>query len=222
MQKWGSPPTISRSYFADHAYEVLREAILSGELGPGTVLRENEVAARVGVSRTPVREALRRLQLEGLAKKSVNGSLVVSEVTKTMLVEAFALRKLLEGYAAGEAAKVATDADIARMQAIIDEAQQAIVDGEPDRLPDLNDRFHGSIEELAHNSLLKKTTHMLREQTVAYHAFVLGRPVQQQSFVDGQKAILAALAEKDSVRAQELAVLHLETAATLILMQPMP
>jgi DNA-binding GntR family transcriptional regulator len=220
MHKWSVPPTVSRSYLADHTYEVLHEAIVSGELASGTPLHENEIAAQVGVSRTPVREALRRLQIEGLATKTMNGSLIVSKVTSKLITEAFALRKLLEGYAANEAAKVTTEADVARMQAIIDEAQQAILEGGSDRLPELNDRFHGSIEDLANNSLLKKTTHMLREQTVAYHAFVLGRPVQQQSFVDDHKAILTALAEGDGEHAQKLVAQHLEMALQLILMQP--
>lgn len=220
MRKWDAPPTVSRSYLADHTYSVLRAAILSGELAPGTSLREIEIATRVGVSRTPVREALRRLQLEGLATKLRNGSLAVSEITVQIIKEAFAMRELLEGYAASEAARVATPDDVTNIQAIIDEAQQAVTEGASEQLPLLNDRFHGYIEDLARNSLLKKATHLLREQTVVYHAFALGKPAQQQAFVDDHKAILAALAARDPEQARAVAVHHLEVVMKLILAKP--
>lgn len=223
MQKWSaSPPTqtISRSFLADHVYHALRSAILAGELPSGTPLREIEIAARIGVSRTPVRDALRRLQLEGLVTKTLTGGVIVSEVTSQLITESFALRKLLEGYAAREAAKVVTPADITRMQAIIAEAEHAVQTGASERLPDLNDQFHGYIEDLAHNSLLTRTTHLLREQTVAYRAFALGQPEQQQGFVDEHRALLVALAAHDAERAEALAIQHLEQAMELLLAQP--
>lgn len=220
MQQWSAPlpiSTSSRSLLADHTYHALRAAIFKGELAPGTPLRENEIAARIGVSRTPVREALRRLLLECLVTKTQSGGVIVSEVTSQLIIEAFALRKLLEGYAAREAATIVTPDDITRLHAIIAEAEHAVQTGASEQLPELNDQFHGYIENIAHNSLLTRTTHMLREQTVAYRAFALGRPAQQQSFVDDHRALLTALAAHDPARAEVLAIEHLEHAMELLL-----
>ena len=212
-----SPPAVSRSVLADHAYTVLHGAILRGELSAGAPVRETELAAQLGISRTPVREALRRLFLEGFLTRTQTGSAIVSEVTPTLVREAFDLRKLLEGYAARQAAQVITPEDVERLEAVIAQAERLIAAEAWEQISQLNDQFHGAIEQLAHNSLLTKTTRGLREQIAAYGAFVSGDMAQQTDFVQEHRALLAALAAHDSQRAEALAIQHLDGAMAVLL-----
>lgn len=212
-----SPPNISRSVLADHAYTTLHAAILRGDLAPGTPMRETELAARLGVSRTPVREAMRRLFLEGFLTRTPTGNAIVSEVTPALISQAFDLRKLLEGYAARRAANVATPEDLTHMQSIIEEAERAMQAGEWEQLSAHNDRFHGYIERLADNALLTRTTRALRDQFAPYGAFASGDNVQLARSMQEHRLILAALGGHDAERAEALVVQHLERAMSILL-----
>ncbi len=208
---------ISRSALADHSYEVLRQAILDGTLAPGTSLREAEVALRVGVSRTPIRDALRRLELQGLVVKTPSGGMAVSEISAQLIEEAFELRKVLEGYAARLAAQVVTRDDAAYLEGVINDAERAIERGDWEHLITLNDRFHRRIEELAGNRVLTRTMQSLREQTPAFRAFALGPEQQQHGFVAEHREILRALVAHDVERAEALAIQHQNHAKELLL-----
>jgi DNA-binding GntR family transcriptional regulator len=142
---------------ADDAYEALREAILTGRHAAGGRLGEVELAAEVGVSRTPVREALRRLAAEGLVEVLPNRGARVSSWTAQDLEELYELRALLEGHGAGLAAPRATAEDVARLRSLA-EAMDAV--GRPgrrqdlDRLAELNQVFHGHVLQVAGNARL--------------------------------------------------------------------
>lgn len=210
-------PNLSRALLADHAYATLHAAILRGELPPGTPMREAELARQLGISRTPVREALRRLFLEGFLTRLPNGSAVVGEATGQRITDAFDVRKLLEGHAVRRAAEVATAEDIAYLEELVNQAQAFVSAQAWERLSTLNDRFHGYIEMLAHNAVLTRTTQALREQIAAYRAFAPGTVEQQEGFVDEHRAIIMALASHDGYRAEALATEHLERALALLL-----
>ena len=210
-------PVASRSPLADHAYTMLHGAILRGEIPPGTVVRETELARRLKISRTPVREALRRLLLEGFLTRTPSGGLMVSEVSSSLIIEAFDLRKVLEGFAARRAATVFAERDAAHLSAIVEDSERALSQEAYSELSLLNDRFHGYIEELANNSLLRRTIQALREQIAVYGAFAFGGVDQQRRFIEGHRAILAALRANDPAEAESLAVDHLDAALKLLL-----
>lgn len=207
----------SRSVLADHAYETLRRAILDGGLAPGTPLREADVAERLGVSRTPIREALRRLEVQGLVAKTASGGVIVGDVSWQLIEEAFELRKLLEGYTARLAAQTITADDAAALTDIIDEAERAVSQGDWERLTALNDRFHERIQDITGNRVLKRTVQSLREQTPAFRAFALGPEQQQRGFVAEHRELLGALIAHDAERAEMLAIQHQEHAKDLLL-----
>ena len=110
----------SRPPAADSAYEVLRSRILSGELAPGERLVEQTLAEDLGLSRTPVREAIRRLVHEGFVEKGQGYSTRVAEFHEEELSQLFEIRRRLECYAAGRAAKMATEEEIARLRDLSD------------------------------------------------------------------------------------------------------
>lgn len=141
----------------ERAYAGIREAILTGRLAPREPLREETLAAMTGTSRTPVREALRRLETEGLAT-SVNRHRYVSDFSYEEVVIAFDVRARLESYAAQVAASKITAEEIARLRQVIAAIDEVIEQQPRDadvRFTDLNTAFHQIIAEAGRSPLLK-------------------------------------------------------------------
>ena len=132
---------------SDKAYAEIRGLILSGDASPGTPLREEALADIVGVSRTPVREALKRLESELYAVRTPGGRLVVAAWDSDDVAEIFALRAMLESHAAARAARRLSPAAIAELRACNADLQAAIAVPEPDiaRFLAANRAFHDLI-----------------------------------------------------------------------------
>src|SRR4051812_5004165 len=152
------PRTRSRG---DFVYESLRDAISDGRIVGGERVREEDVARNLGVSRTPVREALQRLQQRGLLVFGPGRGLVVAQLSQQQIVELYAMRQILEGSAARFAATHATTDEIA----ILYQLQQELKAAEGDALlhPNLNRQFHQAIYEAAHNRYLMQTLEGLHD-----------------------------------------------------------
>jgi len=129
---------------ADMAYRLLRERILQGSLAPGDSLGETELAASLDLSRTPVRDALRRLQVEGLVSQEPNHGARVSDWSADV-AELYEIRMLLEGHAAGRAATRLKPDELDRLEELCDEMEaerDAAGERHVDRIADLNAEFH--------------------------------------------------------------------------------
>jgi DNA-binding GntR family transcriptional regulator len=141
---------------ADRAYHWMRDAILSGHLAAGSSLNERELAEKIGVSRTPVREALRRLEQQGMAKSRHNAASTVVTWTRHDIHEVFQIRATLEGLVASIAATRATPEQTAELAGLCDAMEGAFADHSVERTERLNqasagnERFHkillGAIE----------------------------------------------------------------------------
>jgi DNA-binding GntR family transcriptional regulator len=122
--------SITPTLVADQVFEALRTAILTGELAGGAPLRVRDVAAMVGTSVMPVREAIRRLEESGLATRvAAHRGAVVREFTVSELIHIYQVRAILEIEAAGRGAANVTDADIARMEAACARMEKAVAEG---------------------------------------------------------------------------------------------
>ncbi|OIK03207.1 GntR family transcriptional regulator [Streptomyces monashensis] len=132
----------------------LREDIIGGRLAPGDRLVERELAERFGVSRVPVREAIRALVAEGFVLFESARRTVVRRLTPTDVRELFELREALEVYAAGLAASRVTPQALAELRALLEQAARATKEGDAEAITDINTRFHDRIRALAGNSLL--------------------------------------------------------------------
>lgn len=135
---------------AEQAYDVVRDGILDGTFELGARLPEEDLAARAGVSRTPVREALRRLAAEGFVTFIPNRGAQVASWTDADLEEIFQLRALLEGHAAELAAGRITPTQLAAMRSLADEMEHAAERATPralDSIAELNTEFHRTILE---------------------------------------------------------------------------
>ena len=132
-------------------FEELQAQILEGALQPGDRLKEAELAARYGISRTPVREALRRLETRGLLMHAPHKGMVVAELEASATAELYVMREILDGAAAALAAQHATEPEIAAMQRQITRDRQIL--DVPEQLDATNRSFHLSIYRAAHNRL---------------------------------------------------------------------
>lgn len=133
------------AFAVEKAYRAIREGILRKSHPPGTRLKEEHLAAEIGVSRTPVREALRRLHVEGWVEFVPNQGAYVPSWSIDEVEEIFTLRQLLEGYSANLAARRVTNEDILKMLTVCDEMDRIIDEGGPalhDTVCHLNEEFH--------------------------------------------------------------------------------
>jgi DNA-binding GntR family transcriptional regulator len=140
---------------AEYAYKMLLNAIHEQTLKPGERVREDEVSRMLGISRTPVRQALHKLQTRGLLRQAPGRGLLVAELDRQQVVELYAMRELLEGAAARLAAQHAGPSDIIAMRRVLQEFRKAAPDARS--LSRINRLFHATIHEAAHNRYLSQS-----------------------------------------------------------------
>ncbi len=150
-----APPSASaqpeKARAADRAYEAIRRRIIDGSLASGDFLVEQDLAESIGVSRTPVRDALRRLESEGLVQMSGYKRAMVRDFTEEEVEECFELRAVFESFAAARAATRITPDGVDELKRLAGEMEDVVKAGGPDAtltFSDLNDAFHAVI--LAH------------------------------------------------------------------------
>lgn len=190
-------------------YETLRDDIKSGRYKAGQRIREEEIAARLGVSRTPVREALSRLQHHGLLESAPEG-LAVTELSRNQVLELYAMREMLEGAAARFAAQHAStyDVDDLRRHAASFEAAK----GDPDRLAAINIAFHRAIYEAAHNRYLLRTLDELHDALALLQTTTFTVDGRYEGSVAEHGRIIAAIAARDADTAEREARDHIRHA----------
>jgi DNA-binding GntR family transcriptional regulator len=190
-------------------YNKLRQAILDGEYLPGQPVRETEVAARLGVSRTPVREAFRRLQTDGILEFAPWRGVTVAELDEKQIIELYAMRKVLEGTAASLAALNATGSQVDELETIMERAEG---ETDADVLADLNRDFHQAIFDAADNRYLLHALRALRNPMALLSKTtysVPDRPVTAQS---EHRQIVEAIKLGDTGGAEKLGYGHIANA----------
>jgi len=158
----------------DQAYQTVRDGIINGRYPPSSRITEQEIAEAAGVSRTPVREALRRLHAEGLVEFQANHGAVVTDWTDTDIDEVFELRAMLESYGAARAASHATAAQRQELRDLAEEqfrlsSQRA--EGHLERIGELNSRFHRRLQEAANSPRLARALAALLEAPLILKTF---------------------------------------------------
>jgi DNA-binding GntR family transcriptional regulator len=204
-----SPRTGETASFADRAYYAIRELIVTLELPPGAVVREPELTERLGIGRTPVREALRRLAQERLVEVFPRRGMFVTKVDVRDLARLCEVRVALEPEAARLAAERATQADLAELQGVLAELGGPRK-RDPRALIDLDERIHRAIYHASHNPYLAETleeyyAHALRIWMVALARTDIG------AAVGGHHAVLEAVVRGDGARAARLMREHVES-----------
>ena len=188
---------------ADRAYAAIRNLIVSLQLRPGSVISERELSERVGVGRTPTREALQRLAQERLVEVYPRRGMFVTTVEIRDLALLSEVRAALEGQAAAMAAERATAADRAELQALIDELDGG--EGLDDRgLIEFDRRIHESVYRCTHNRFLEATLEEYYTLALRIWFLALDRAVELRDAVLGHRALLEAIRDGDARSAEAL------------------
>lgn len=194
------------------AYARIRSGITAGEWAPGTPLREEELAALCGVSRTPVREALRRLEAEYLVRRTEGARSFVADWSADDVAELFALRALLEGHAAARAATRIAAPALAALEALNDEVRRASETGDTDRFLTANRSFHATVLDAAQSPRLAQMLGALVEQPVVRRtAQRYGRAEFARSHAE-HAALIEAFHARDAIWAQGTMTGHIRRA----------
>ncbi|MDZ4124846.1 MAG: GntR family transcriptional regulator, partial [Hydrogenophaga sp.] len=179
--------------------ELLRQRIFARELEPGSWIDELKLAEEYGISRTPLREALKVLAAEGLVTMKVRRGAYVTEVSEKDLADVYHLLALLESDAAGVVAERATNDELAELQTLHEALEAAV--GERDRFFALNEQFHMRVLELARNRWREQMVADLRKvMKLNRHNSLLKTGRIQESLAE-HRAIVAALAQRNAALA---------------------
>jgi len=203
----GEPSAVRTRSRADFVYDSLRDAISDGRIAGGERVPEEEVARNLGVSRTPVREALQRLQQRGILSFGPTRGLVVAQLSHEQVVELYAMREILEGSAARFAAQHATPEEIAILHRLQDQLRAA--EGDDLLHKHLDRRFHQAIYEAAHNRYLMQMLDSMLDSFALLHSTTLRLPHRQRNSDEERQRIIAAIEKHDANRAEEAAREHI-------------
>ncbi|MHB0869218.1 MAG: GntR family transcriptional regulator [Chloroflexota bacterium] len=200
-------------------YGAIRDAILTDQLAAGSRLSQDALARQLGVSRAPVRDALNRLEAEGLVRTAPPKGVVVAEMTMQELLDIFELRALIDSYVARRACEFLGDAEISRLQEIVDVTAQLSEGRDIHKLVQAHADFHHLIYSACGNAELNRIARSLWDRSYRYRVTGLLNRAVALSSLDDHRAILQALREGDALRAEELMAKHNQQTIDRILSQ---
>ncbi|MFC4564418.1 GntR family transcriptional regulator [Nocardiopsis mangrovi] len=195
---------------AEAAYEALRDAIRSGDLPPGHRLRLQQTARELGMSLTPVREAIRLLAAHGLVEQQANLGAVVSRFGRDSAEEIYRLRLVLEPMAAELAAERATAEDLAEIGTALDRITRALAADRPYDIPELNAAFHRAVYRAARSPYLLEFIDRLWNGVPFQAISLAGR---HETSARQHREILAALRDRNGEQAARLMHAHIAEAS---------
>lgn len=204
----------SKGLFAkDFAYKTIKEAIIEGKLQPNTPLIEEDLSSKLNISRTPLRSALERLQLEKLVFKQRNGRMKVAPISIREVKEIFMVRSKLEELAVYEATTKATEKDIQKLYDIAELIRQT---KEKENIKDIlyyGGKFHEYLYELSENKLIHHLLAQLNDHILRYRRLVPKQSLERM-IQEGEEhfEIVHCIAEKDAYAAQLAIKRHIENS----------
>jgi DNA-binding GntR family transcriptional regulator len=192
------------------AYRYIRHAIQGGQLKPGERLREIELARQIGLSRTPIREALGRLETEGLVAHDPARGVVVAELDYSMVTELYYMREVLEGTAARLAAQHASDVEISILDDLCQQYEALLND--PAGLAVCNRRFHETLYRCSHNRYLLNMVTVLHDALSLLGRTTLDNPERAAETLREHRAVVAAIHVRDADAAEQALRAHIRSA----------
>ncbi|MDI3318016.1 MAG: GntR family transcriptional regulator [Bacillota bacterium] len=192
----------------DEVSKAIRAAILDGRAPKGTHLVERELAEQLGVSRTPVREALRRLEREGLLVYEPRRGVVVSGFDEQSVRDLYLMRELLEGLAARLAAERHTPDEQAELERLLEEAETAVEQGDVDAAATQNVAITLQLYRMAHSARLEQALAALRDYIESFTRTGYRDDCRLRQAHREHRAIVAAIRDRDADLAEELTRLH--------------
>lgn len=196
---------------ADQVFDHLENDILSGKYRRGEVLTESKLCAEMGVSRTPIREALRRLEQEHIIEDSGKGSVVIG-INEKDLEDIFLIRKSLECMAASLAAKNRTDEQLKELKEALEFQEFYLNKNDPEQIKLMDNRFHETLYKLSGSTTFYDTLVPLHKKIQKYRRASVENSSRAAASVSEHRKIYEAIEAKDSSAAAKYASEHVENA----------
>lgn len=198
--------------------ETLREAIVNGTLKPGERLMEIQLAEELGVSRTPVREAIRKLELEGFVVMIPRRGTYVADLSIKDINEVFEIRTALDVLAAGLAVERITEEELEQMERMLVEIGELIENqADIEQIVEVDSQFHDVLYRASRNDRLVGIINNLREQFTRFRSISIQYPGRMKKSVEEHKELVEAIASRDTDRAQQIAREHMENSEQTLL-----
>jgi DNA-binding GntR family transcriptional regulator len=205
---------ISRTHYAAQA---IAEAIFTGVLRPGAQVGEQEWAERLEVSRIPVREALRKLETEGLVEIRPRRGAFVARMEKTEFTEVYDVRALLEGFAARLCAQSITHRSLEQMEDVLLEMREAAASAEVDRYGSLSVAFLELVWESVHNRVVRDLIRRLWRRSLRLRLISMRLPGYVENSLASHEHLLDALRHRDPAAAEMVRWLHVQRSKRALL-----
>ncbi len=192
--------------------ENIRQAIIDGTFSPGERLMEIQLADEMGVSRTPVREAIRKLELEGFVVMIPRRGTYVADISIKDITEIYEVRTSLDVLAAGLAAERITDEELESLYVYLHEIGQHVANMNIDKIVEADTAFHDILYTASRNERLRSIINNLREQLTGIRGRTMSYPGRLIETMDEHRYLVDAIAARDVERAQHAARIHIENA----------
>lgn len=221
MSKWEVQETTGHpihrgATITEQVYRYLRDAIVKGELKPGERLVEQVIAEELGLSKTPVREAITRLEREGLVTTLPQRRSEVRRLSEKDVEDLMELRALLEAFAAKKAAERCDEESLAELEGCLAAMEEALADGDLERYKSEDLAFHELILEKAGSQLLAQVLARIRNQISLVMSTSVQVPGRPQASLAEHRAILQAIQARCGEETEDLTRAHLEATAETI------
>lgn len=203
----------------DVVFNTLRQAILTGELSPGERLMEIHLANRLGVSRTPIREAIRKLELEGLVTMIPRRGAEVAQITEKSMNDVLEVRSAMDVLCVELACDRITPEEIERLKNACDVFEQAVKNKDVKEIAQADVALHDIIAEATGNARLVQLISNLSQQMYRYRLEYIKDSSQHDKLVEEHRIIYESIVKKDKETAKEAAKLHIENQKKAIIAQ---
>jgi DNA-binding GntR family transcriptional regulator len=207
----------ARKSLGELVYDNLRQAIVRGDLAPGTRLVESRIAGSQGISRTPVREAIHKLEREYFIERLPRGGFGVLGLSRQDIVETFGIRSVLEGYAARLAAINYQADDLKPLEAKIDEFERLLRRNQLRGLPDVNTQFHDLLYALSRSPRLVGMIDALRDHIFRFRQIILRDASRARISNDDHRLILEHIRGRDAEGVERLVREHILRGQAMVL-----
>jgi len=198
--------------------ETLRDAIRKGILEPGERLMEVQLAEELGISRTPVREAIRKLEQEGYVIMMPRRGTYVADISAGDIKEIFEIRSALESLAAGLAARRIEPDELETLQNLLLEIEGYIAKNDIEKIVETDIKFHGLLYQVSRNDRLVNIISNLKEQLARFRTLSMSYPGRLQETLEEHSEMVEAIANGDASAARDAAEHHMERAEKTLLM----
>jgi len=198
-------------------HDRLKRAIIQGDFNPGSRVVESRVADALGISRTPVREAIHKLERDGLLRQGPKGGFFVAGLTPADIEETFGIRSVLESYAARLAAIRHMEGELRPLEEKLEAYQEILDRGDLDALPKINTEFHDLLYGLSHSPKLIKMINDLRDHIYRFRLVILKIEEMARLSNEDHRLMLRAIRERDAEGVERLVRDHILRGQDIIL-----